>query len=424
MFVDEALVNIRAGAGGNGCISFRREKHVPRGGPDGGDGGQGGDVVLLADNGLRTLQFFRYHRHFRAQSGGHGKGSNRHGARGADIILNVPLGTIVYDDEHRLMGEVLSNGERLILARGGRGGRGNTVFANSVRKAPVFAEKGEPTEETVIDMELRLLADVGIIGYPNVGKSTFISKISKARPKIADYPFTTIVPNLGVASDDSGRSFVVADIPGLIKGAHLGKGLGHAFLRHIKRTSVLVHLIDLSGISGGDPLQNYKDIRLELEAYDAELARRPEVVLGSKVDVPGAAERVEGIAAYFESEGIPFFPVSAVTGEGVAEAVYKIADMIVSAPIPAEQKADEKIYRFNDEKKLEVVGSGPGSWLIRCKSLERQVAMTDFDNDEAIAYLQRRMRALYVDAALAKAGAESGDTVTVGSMEFEFKPEE
>lgn len=424
MFVDEAVVNIKAGSGGNGCISFRREKHVPRGGPDGGDGGQGGDVVLVADNGLRTLQYFRYHRHFRAESGGHGKGSNRHGARGADMVLQVPLGTIVYDDDHQLVGEVLSNGDRLTLAGGGRGGRGNAQFANSVRKSPVFAEKGEPTVERAISMELRLLADVGIIGYPNVGKSTFISKISKARPKIADYPFTTIIPNLGVASDNSGRNFVVADIPGLIKGAHLGKGLGHAFLRHVKRTSVLVHLIDLSGISGGDPLQNYQDIRLELEAYDPELAMRPEVVLGSKLDVPGADKEVERLAAYFESEGIPFFPISALTGVGVAEALYKIADMIVSTPIAAEHEAEGKVYRYEDEKKLDVVAGGSGVWLVHCKVLERQVSMTDFDNDEAVAYLQRRMRSLDVDGALNRAGAGPGDTVTVGSMEFEFRPGE
>src|SRR5438067_8540365 len=311
MFLDEATIRARAGSGGSGAVSFRHEKHVPRGGPDGGDGGRGGSVILVAEPGLTTLVDFRHHRDFRAGRGGDGSGNQRAGKNGEDVEVPVPVGTTVTDAETgEQVADLVHPGQRANLARGGRGGRGNMHFATSVQQTPRFAEKGEPGEERLLRLDLKLLADVGLIGFPNVGKSTLISRISAAKPKIADYPFTTLVPNLGVVSVDTGRSFVVADIPGLIEGAHQGAGLGHQFLRHVERTRLLVHLLDVSGTTGRDPWEDYRIIRAELAAYSSRLAELPELVALNKTDIPDAQAVLRDLLPKIEAESLDAHVIS------------------------------------------------------------------------------------------------------------------
>jgi GTP-binding protein len=319
-FIDEVKISVEAGHGGRGCLSFRREKYVPRGGPDGGDGGPGGDVVMVADPQLTTLLDLRYQRLYRAERGVHGKGKDQHGRRGEDKVIAVPVGTIVRDGAS---GEIIADlnvaGERVVVAKGGIGGRGNARFVSSTNRSPRKVQPGLPGEEKELDIELRLLADVGIIGLPNVGKSTLISVISAARPKIADYPFTTLVPNLGVVSYGEGHSFVVADIPGLIEGAHRGEGLGHKFLRHVSRTSVLIHLLDATRVQEEDPLADWRAINAELELFDPALAAKPQIVVANKIDVTEGRASVAFLERQFASKGIPFCAISAVTHEGLLE---------------------------------------------------------------------------------------------------------
>ena len=320
MFVDEVEIHVRAGDGGRGCVSFRREKFVPRGGPNGGDGGRGGSVIIEADEGLGTLLDFRYRRHYAAPRGGHGEGSDRHGASGEDLVLRVPVGTTVHEPQAGvLLGDLTVNGEHLEVARGGRGGRGNARFATSTNRAPRRADPGEAGEERTLRLELRLLADVGVVGFPNAGKSTLVSRLSAARPKIADYPFTTLVPTLGLVRLDEGRSFVIADVPGLIPGAAEGKGLGLRFLRHLERTRLLVHLLDLDPATGRDPVEDWKTIQAELRAYSPELAARPQVIAANKIDLEGAAPRLKRVVAMGRRRRLPVFPLAARTGEGLAE---------------------------------------------------------------------------------------------------------
>jgi len=320
VFVDEVEIHVRAGDGGRGCISFRREKYVPRGGPNGGDGGRGGSVIVEADEGLGTLLDFRYRRHYTAQRGGHGEGSDRHGASGDDLVLRVPVGTTIHEPHAGvLLGDLTANGERLEVARGGRGGRGNARFATSTNRAPRRADPGEAGEERALRLELRLLADVGVVGFPNAGKSTLVSRLSAARPRIADYPFTTLVPTLGLVRLDEGRSFVIADVPGLIPGAAEGKGLGLRFLRHLERTRLLVHLLDLDPATGRDPVEDWKTIQAELRAYSPELAARPQVIAANKIDLEGAAPRLKRVVAMGRRRRLPVFPLAARTGQGLAE---------------------------------------------------------------------------------------------------------
>ncbi|MCL6594528.1 MAG: GTPase ObgE, partial [Alicyclobacillus sp.] len=316
MFVDQAKIYVKGGDGGNGIVAYRREKYVPLGGPAGGDGGRGGDVVLVVDEGLRTLIDFRYQRHFKAERGQNGKNKNRHGKHAPDLWVKVPPGTVVKDaDTGEFLGDLIHPGQRLVVARGGRGGHGNAHFASVVNKAPDMAEKGEPGEERNLLLELKVLADAGLIGFPSVGKSTLLARVSAARPKIGAYPFTTLTPELGVVRLEDGRSFVLADLPGLIEGAHAGHGLGHAFLRHIERTRVLVHVLDMAAVEGRDPLADYDVIRRELALYDERLLQRPQLVVANKMDLPGAdAQLARWRAAHPE---IPVYPVSGVTGEGV-----------------------------------------------------------------------------------------------------------
>jgi len=342
MFVDEVDIHVTAGSGGNGCLSFRREKYVPRGGPDGGDGGGGGSVYVTAIATKNTLVDFRYHPDFKARRGQHGQGSNRTGQTAQDLDITVPIGTLVFvkdGEAHELLADLAEEGQRVLVARGGRGGRGNARFVSSTNRAPRRTEPGEDGEEKQLRLELKLLADVGLIGFPNAGKSTLISRISAARPKIANYPFTTLTPNLGVVSLSDNRSFVVADVPGLIKGAHEGHGLGHQFLRHIERTKVLVHLVDVSGASGRDPVEDFDTIRDELRRFDERVAAKPEIVVATKIDALDDPKRLDSLRRHVRKKRMPFATISAVSGEGLDELLETIWRGIVTARETAAESA-------------------------------------------------------------------------------------
>jgi len=421
-FIDEVRIFVKAGDGGNGVTSFFRAKYIPKGGPDGGDGGRGGSVILQADEGLRTLMDFHYHRHFTAKRGQHGQGSNKHGANGADIILKVPPGTVVKDDEGNILADLTEPGEREVIARGGMGGRGNARFATPTRRSPSFAEKGEPAEERWITLELKLLADVGLVGFPNVGKSTLISRISAAKPKIADYPFTTLIPNLGVVGLPDGRDFIVADIPGIIEGAHAGKGLGYDFLRHVERTAVIIHILDLATLEGRNPLEDFEAINRELRLYNPELAARPQVVAGNKIDIPDALENIRMVEEYMAEKDVPFFAISAAVGTGIDRLLYAVADILDKAeraPIKKEKAAVTVEER--DPNEITVTREND-VWVVRGINLERMVIMTDFENEYAVVHLQKRMKSIGVEDKLVKAGAQEGDSVRIGGMEFQYYP--
>ncbi|MEW6446874.1 MAG: GTPase ObgE [Bacillota bacterium] len=342
MFYDYLKIHVKAGDGGNGCVAFRREKYVPLGGPAGGDGGKGGDVVLRADGGLHTLVDFHFKRHFKAERGGHGEGKDRHGRNGLDLVLRVPVGTVVREAETgAVLADLTAHGQEAVVARGGRGGRGNARFATAREKAPRFAEKGEPGEERWLELELRLLADVGLVGFPNAGKSTILSRLSAARPKIADYPFTTLEPCLGVVWAGEGASFVLADLPGLIEGAHTGAGLGHKFLRHIERTRLLIHVLDTAGTAGRDPVRDFTAINRELALYSPKLADRPQVVAANKMDLPESAPNLDRLRQALT--GYEIFPVSAVTGQGLDLLVSRVAALLKELPLPEYEHETEQV---------------------------------------------------------------------------------
>jgi GTP-binding protein len=422
-FIDEATIHVAAGAGGNGCVSFRREKYVPRGGPDGGDGGDGGSVILRGDASKRTLYDYHLQRHYKAQRGGHGRGSKRHGEKGEDLVLPVPVGTVVKDEQGRMIGEILEDGQELVVARGGAGGRGNAHFVSSVRQAPHFAEKGLPGEERWITLELRLLADVGLVGLPNAGKSTLISVISRARPKIADYPFTTLTPQLGTVSLPDGRTFVVCDLPGLIEGAAEGKGLGTRFLRHLSRTAVLAYVIDLAGpIPFAEALDT---LRSEIERYDASLLERPQLVVGTKLDLPEARAAVEDAR---RTSPLPLYPISAVTGEGLQELLYKLGDLVEKTPrevVLPDIVVVEPAHRGTSRQSREVTITRLDDrvFAVSGEYLDKAVLATDLENEEAVLRLVQKMRRLELDEKLLAAGARRGDTIVIAGYEFEFEPD-
>jgi GTP-binding protein len=348
MFVDEVDIHVAAGDGGRGCLSFRREKYVPRGGPDGGDGGDGGSVYVVATPTKNTLVDFRFHPDFKADRGQHGQGSNRTGQTAEDLEISVPIGTLVFEKdaasgEMRLLGDLTEEGQRILVAQGGHGGRGNARFVSSTNRAPRRTEPGWPGEERLLRLQLKLLADVGLVGFPNAGKSTLISRVSAARPKIADYPFTTLQPNLGVVTLSDDRSFVVADVPGLIAGAHAGQGLGHQFLRHIERTKVLVHLVDVSSMSGRDPVEDFETINQELRLFDARVAAKPQIVAANKIDALDDPDRVKRLEGHARDRGVPFYKISGVTGEGVdrlMEGVWRAIAAVRAAPPPLDAHED------------------------------------------------------------------------------------
>ncbi|HSH24136.1 MAG TPA: GTPase ObgE [Massilibacterium sp.] len=429
MFVDQVKIYVKAGDGGNGMVAYRREKFVPKGGPAGGDGGTGGDVIFEVDEGLSTLMDFRYQKHFKAQRGENGMPKNMHGKGADDLIVKVPPGTIVIDDDTKeVIADLTTDGQRAVIAKAGRGGRGNTRFATSANPAPDICEKGEPGEERYVQLELKLLADVGLVGFPSVGKSTLLSVVSKAKPKIADYHFTTITPNLGVVGTEDGRSFVMADLPGLIEGAHLGAGLGHQFLRHIERTRVIVHVIDMSGFEGRDPYDDYVKINQELEQYNLRLLERPQVIVANKMDIPGSEENYERFKKKI-GEDIPIFQVSAVSHQGIRELLFKIADLLETTeefPLLKEIERNEMeesarvIYRHEEEVPFTIHRDDDGAFVVTGEKIERLFAMTDFERDEAVRRFSRQVRAMGLDAELRKRGAKDGDTVRLGTIEFDF----
>ena len=433
MFIDKVRIHVKGGNGGAGCMSFRREAHVPKGGPDGGDGGHGGNVVVEADASLSSLIEYRFKHHFKAERGTHGKGSRMHGATGEDLVLKVPMGTVVHEyfEESKEVGELIADlthdGERVTVAEGGMGGRGNIHFVTPTRRAPAFAELGEPSQERWIELEMKLMADAALVGMPSAGKSSLIAKMSAARPKIADYPFTTLVPNLGVARSGD-YSFVVADIPGLIEGAHEGRGLGHEFLRHIERTALIVHVVDLTGdYEGRDPLEDYDIINRELALYADELAARPRIVVANKIDVPG----VEEVADEFAPSPVDpkLYRISALTGEGVDGLKAAIATKVheLREELRALSEADvqyEHVWEHKREerdKQFKVVPLGGGVFRVEGPQVERMVVQTDWENEEAIAFLQHRLKRLGVEKALEKAGAVDGDEIRIVGRAFEFE---
>ncbi len=430
MFVDEVEIGVKSGSGGNGIIAFRREKFVPRGGPAGGDGGKGGDVVLLPDGRLTTLIDFRYKRNYKAERGGDGGQNNMTGRNGSDLVLRVPVGTQVYDaDAGELIADLVVEGRPHVIAKGGRGGRGNQHFATPTLQTPRIAENGEPGEERHLRLELKLLADVGLIGFPNVGKSTLIAQVSAARPKIADYPFTTLVPNLGVVRVDEERSFVMADIPGLIEGAHTGAGLGDRFLRHVERTRLLVHIIDVSGFTGRNPAEDLDAINRELRLYSPALAELPQVVAFNKIDVSGARETAEPLGKVLQERGLRVFSISAATGEGVQPLIHFLSDELLkldkTAPAPAETQETVRIAPEKlDEHSFEVEKAGDREFVVKGRGIERTVAMSNLNSDEAVRRLHRKLERLGVIRRLEESGVENGDTVRIGAIEFDYASED
>ena len=436
-FTDLSRINVKGGDGGAGCMSFRREAFVPKGGPDGGDGGHGGDVIIEADAQLSSLIDYRYKHHFRAERGTHGQGSRKHGRDGEDLVLRVPLGTVVRELDFEtlepayVIADLTQPGERVVVAPGGVGGRGNIHFVTSVRRAPAFAEKGEPAIEHWIELEMKLMADAALVGMPSVGKSSIISRISAARPKIADYPFTTLVPNLGMCRARDGRSFVCADVPGLIEGAAEGKGLGHEFLRHIERTALICHVVDVTGgYEGRDAIADYETINAELAAHAAELAERPQVVVANKCDMPGTEDAVAALRERAEADGHAFFAVSAVTGEGLDALVDAVAGQVAElrAAIgdesegPAEGlSATWERARKRRDSAMEIERESKHFWRVHGGRIERMVVQTDWENDEAVAFLQHRFDRIGLDDALAKAGCMPGDTVRILGYEFAYE---
>ncbi|MFT4399881.1 GTPase ObgE [Bacillus sp. SW14] len=426
MFIDQVKVYVKGGDGGNGMVAFRREKYVPKGGPAGGDGGNGGDVVFEVDEGLRTLMDFRYKKHFKAIRGEHGMSKNQHGRNADDMVIKVPPGTVVTDDDTKqVIADLTEHGQQAVIARGGRGGRGNTRFATPANPAPQLSENGEPGKERYIVLELKVLADVGLVGFPSVGKSTLLSVVSSAKPKIADYHFTTLVPNLGMVETDDGRSFVIADLPGLIEGAHQGVGLGHQFLRHIERTRVIVHVIDMSGLEGRDPYEDYVTINQELSEYNLRLTERPQIIVANKMDMPQAAENLEAFKEKL-TDDYPVFPISAVTREGLRELLFEVANQLENTPefpLYDEEELTQNRVMYtmeNEEVPFNITRDPDGVFVLSGDSLERLFKMTDFSRDESVKRFARQMRGMGVDEALRERGAKDGDIIRLLEFEFEF----
>ncbi len=434
MFLDQVTIDVKAGKGGDGMVAFRREKYVPDGGPAGGDGGRGGDVILVVDEGLRTLMDFRFNRHFKALPGENGMSKGMHGRGSDDRYIPVPPGTTVRDAETgKLLGDLLTEGQELVVAKGGRGGRGNIRFATAKNPAPELAENGEPGQELKLEMELKVLADVGLVGFPSVGKSTLLSIVSKARPKIGAYHFTTLVPNLGMVATQDGRSFVMADLPGLIEGASQGIGLGTQFLRHIERTRVILHVIDMSGIEGRDPYEDYLAINKELETHNLRLLERPQIIVANKMDMPNAEENLrefrEKIAAEKTNEFAEdqlIFPISSVARKGIEPLLSATTDLLENTPefpLYEEESLEEEVvqYEFRSEGlPYEVSRDDDATWVLSGAEIERLFKMTNFDHDESVMRFARQLRGMGVDEALRARGAIDGDLVRIEEFVFEF----
>lgn len=427
-FVDTAEIYVKAGRGGNGALSFRREKFVPKGGPDGGDGGKGGDVIIQAVGGIVTLADFEYDRRFQAGHAGHGEGAHRSGSNGEDLIIHVPCGTLISDaDDDSLLADLVVPGQKFIAAHGGKGGRGNSHFASSSRRAPRFAEKGDEGEERRLNLELKLIADVGLAGFPNAGKSSILSAISGAKPKIAGYPFTTLSPNLGVLAVDDAQ-VVIADLPGLIEGAHDGKGLGLQFLRHAERTRILLHVIDLSQ---NNPVETFHALMNEFKEYGADLASRPCIVIGNKTDIEGTEHNSELLREEAENESLRYMQVSALTGENIPELIKAIAELVRETPavelneedVNMIQELPRKQNRKSSREPVKIIRQSDGSFRVEHDNFEKSVSRINFEHEDALQKFSRLLRALSVEEALEAAGAREGDKVYIGDIEFDFEPE-
>ena len=423
--MDTARIQVKAGNGGNGCISFRREKFVPRGGPDGGDGGNGGNIILVATLGMSTLIDLHHNPRQVADNGGHGTGKQRDGADGVDCVVKVPAGTIIRDfNTSELLADLTAPDQSVVVARGGIGGKGNARFKSSTFQAPRVAEKGEPGEEREISLEVKLIADIGLVGYPNAGKSTLLARTSAATPKIAAYPFTTLRPNLGVVRINREQNFVLADIPGLIEGAHKGAGLGHQFLRHIERTKMLIHVIDLSATDGRDPIKDYEQLNLELGHYNALLTKLPQIIAVNKIDMPEAKANLTRVEEYFGNRKI--FPISAITGDGVNSLMQQAYRSLQYLETRARQEAETTITLEQElppepSARFELIETEEG-FLVTGAEPRRAVLMTDMENEQALILLYRKLKNMGVMNALARAGAVEGDTVQIDEFEFTYSP--
>ena len=424
MFVDEVVIKVIAGNGGDGCTSFRREKFIPLGGPNGGNGGKGADIIFQVEKGLKTLVDLKYKKQIKGDKGVNGKGSNMHGAKAEDVIVKVPEGTTIIDQETGLViCDLVNDGDRFVVCHGGRGGRGNKAFATQEEPAPKMSEFGEPGEERIIKCELKVLADVGLVGMPSVGKSTILSLISGANPKIAAYHFTTLSPNLGVVKLKDQRTFVMADLPGLIEGASEGAGLGEKFLKHAMRTKVIGHVLDMGAFEGRNPIDDYKIIRKEIESYDNKLARKPELIIANKMDLPDAQENLTKFKK--EYPNLPVVEVSAMNISGLDEMIIKIADMIEKAetePIYEDEKYESHIiYKFKNEKPYTISKDHRGIWIIQGAEIDKLLKMTKFYEDEGVQRFARKLRGMGVEDELERLGAQRGDDVQILDFVFTFK---
>lgn len=423
MFIDKARIFVKAGNGGNGAVAFRREKYVPAGGPDGGDGGHGASVIFEVDLGLRTLMDFKYQKKYLAQAGGDGTKGKKAGKNGEDLVLKVPAGTIIRDEATGLvLADLKNEGDKAVVAKGGRGGKGNQHFANSVRQAPAFAKSGTDGEERWVTLELKMIADVGLLGFPNVGKSTFLSVVTKAKPKIANYHFTTLTPNLGVVQTKFGESFVLADIPGLIEGAAEGVGLGHDFLRHVERTKVLIHIVDISGIEGRDALDDFDKINDELKMYNEKLSTRPQVVVANKYDILEDESVYEDFKNELEGRGYKVFKMSAATRQGVDDVIAYVSQLLQEAE-DIELVTEEEMYKPELDDTSEeglTIEIEDGIYVVKGKALRRIMYSVNFDDMESLQFFQKSMESQGVFDKLREMGIEDGDTVKIYELEFEF----
>lgn len=422
MFIDRARIFVQSGKGGDGMSSFRHEKFVPKGGPNGGDGGQGGNVVLVADRNVNTLVDFRFRRLFKAKPGGKGEGSNKYGRNAEDLLITVPLGTIVKDEESgQVMADLSRDGQQAIVAKGGRGGRGNWHFRTSANRTPTFAERGEPGEERWLRLELKVLADVGLLGYPSVGKSSILRKVSAAQPEVAAYHFTTLNPILGVVDLPDHRSFVMADIPGLIDGASEGVGLGHDFLRHIERTKILIHVLDVSGMEGRDPIDDYEKINAELAKYSEKLSRKLQIVAANKIDLlTDDSDNLERLMDYMAAKGIEVYPICAMNGNGMDRLLERVWTLLEEYVEEADETTEEVVYKAENKPDFEVTRDTDGAFVITGARIENLVAMTNFDDDQSLRRFQRIWRYMELDKLLQEHGIQDGNTVRIYAMEFEY----
>ena len=423
MFTDYAKIIIKSGDGGNGAVSFRREKYVAAGGPDGGDGGRGGSIYFIVDPDSNTLVDFRFKKKFKAENGKNGEGARRYGKSGEDLYVKVPIGTLIKDAETgKIIADLSHKGQKELILPGGRGGKGNSHFATSTRQAPRFSQDGEKGIEKEVILELKLLADVGLIGFPNVGKSTFLSKTTSATPKIADYHFTTLEPNLGVVKNDYGESFVIADIPGIIEGASNGTGLGLQFLRHIERTRLLLHVIDVSGIEGRNPVDDFKTINEELKSYSEKLSKRKQIIVANKIDSMQDENLYNDLEKLAKKNNIEIFKISAVTGEGISELLKRVSQVLKELPKEElyDEVEDKKVYTLQEEQEGYTIKKEDGIFVVDGPAVDRVMRRVNLEDNESMYYFQKCLDSLGVNQKLKEAGVQEGDTVNICGWEFEW----